>query len=124
MDKPRPLTKEEWDKVIEIASTDPEVARQAANNNIRAREFWWVAYAGGPGVYADSDDAIIGGADSAIMSGKARLPTIECWYYPAIRFESPGTDHLGDYLGRLVAVDLATGKIVLSEGWGRTVPSR
>lgn len=113
LSQPVPLIPEDWNRILEVASTDAEVVRQTANNNIRGRVFWWVAYAGGPGNYDDSD--------AAFMSGKANLPTGEHWWYPGIRFEYHTKT---DRRAQIVAVDLETGKIIFSSGWGGVVPSR
>ena len=111
LSQPRSLTEEEWNRVIEIASTDPEVIKQSANGNIGDMERWWVVYGGGPGFNRETD--------SNITSGKARLPTGARWYYPATLFLYRMRTDRG---GQLVAVDLNTGKVVLSNGYDGPYP--
>ncbi len=61
MSKPRNLADDEWNKVIEIASTDQQVIVQNKSNNVGELEHYWVGYVGGPGVYVETDSNIISG---------------------------------------------------------------
>ena len=100
MEDPRILADDEWNKVVELARTDQEVTNQAEKNNVGDLIYYWVGYAGGPGVYVDPA--------SDIISGKV-IPPEGCWFYPAIKFVYISRT---DRNGQLVAVDLETKKMV------------
>jgi hypothetical protein len=112
LDEPWILTQEEWNKVTEIARADHEVTIQTGNNNIDNLVHYWVGYSGGPGFDAETD--------SDIISGKVNPPEGN-WYYPAIMFLYVSRTERN---GQLVAVDLTTKQIVLSEGSGFNVPTK
>jgi hypothetical protein len=118
MDKPGPLSQAEWDKVLSLAGKDTEITNQYKNNNIISTTRLWVEYDGDAGWLDDSD--------SLILSGKAHLPTKYTWYYPGISFyyrnkiTIPG--HM-DSTGRMVGVDIKTGKIIFTYNeW--TIPEK
>jgi hypothetical protein len=113
LDVPRSLSQSEWIKVGEIASTDRQVSIQTQNNNITGLIHYWVGYAGGPGVYADTEVDII--------SGRTIIPSEKHWYFPAILFQFTART---DRNSQLVAVDLESKQIVLSEGRGLEAPRK
>jgi hypothetical protein len=104
MDQPRQLSEDEWARVIEIASNYPEIAEQINNDNIKELGREWVGYSGQPG--------FVTYFDSALISGVAR-PHKGLWYYPAILFIFRSRID-NDAGGRLVAVDIETGRVVFS----------
>lgn len=116
--QPRTLSAEEWDKVTEIARTDPQAVKQIEKDNIYNAEHYWVGYAGGPGSNSF--------ADSEFMAGKIGPPGYH-WYYPAIMFNYRSRVYLSQRDNRdaqLVGVDLNTSKIVYYAGRGGVIPPR
>jgi hypothetical protein len=112
INEPSALSQEEWDRVVEITRTDPEVTKQNVNNNIRDIERWWVAYGGGQGAWAE--------ADSVIMSRKT-FPPEGWWFYPAMMFLLRS---FTDSMGILVAVDINSERVVFSSAWLGIVPTK
>ena len=91
LDQPGSWNEDEWEKVIELARTEPEVQRQIKKDNIRDMVYYWVGYAGGSGHLSRS------------------IPELESkgfeeglWYYPAIKFVYRSRT---DRNGQIVAVD-------------------
>jgi hypothetical protein len=109
LDKPHPLSIDEWEKVLVLAGTDPEVIKQTQNKNISSTEHFWVGYSGRSSAFYDSD--------SRISAGNSHLPAEYTWYYPMIVFnyntkvENPGQF---DSSGLMVGVGINTHKIVYS----------
>lgn len=98
---------EDWDKILGLAFTDPEIMTQYGKQNIGNVEHFWTGYSGGVQAFTDSD--------SRIQSGKAHLPEEYTWYYPAVLFSYrswPNTPGMLVPTRRLVGVDLKTNKLV------------
>lgn len=106
MEQPRVLTEADWELVLTLSRSDPEIVKQADNDNIDNEVRFWVGYAGGPGFNNYPD--------SSIISGEVQPPGNH-WYYPAIEFTYKTRT---DRSGQIVGVDLDTKRVVFSNGWG------
>jgi hypothetical protein len=108
--QPRLLSADEWSEVDKIVRNDNEASIQFKNVNVGAMLRYWVGYSGYSGHFALSE--------SDIVSEKVSIQD-GCWFYPALLLlYRERTDRSEE----LVGVDLATNKVVFSEGRGGSSP--
>ena len=110
---PRVLSEDDWNKVVEIARTDSNVAEEIRKGNINNEIHWWVGYTGSLG-------GAYGNPDSLIMSGNITPPT-GFRYFPGIKFDYISRT---DRSGQIVGVNLDAERVVYSSGWGIELPGR
>jgi len=111
-EQPRILTEAEKDRIMEIASSVPQVMEVMRNPDLASVDtsYLWIYRSNGAGYLQHKP----------IEDGKVDVSDHPNTYYPAVRFTFPVSFDEKSRCGIKVAVDLETGKVVFVGGFNAT----